>query len=44
MIEGSTDGQGWQPLARGQPIFRQAGGASQLQLAVPAGVWPWLRP
>jgi hypothetical protein len=43
MIEGSADGQSWQPLARGQPIFRQPGGASHLHLAVPVGVWPWLR-
>src|ERR1019366_8574781 len=42
-IEGSADGQGWQTLARGLPIFRQYGGASQLHLAVPAGNWPWLR-
>jgi hypothetical protein len=42
-IEGSTDGQAWQTLARGLPIFRQPGGASQLRLAVPAGNWPWLR-
>ena len=42
-IEGSADGQRWQTLARGQPIFRQPGGVSQLRLAVPAGIWPWLR-
>jgi hypothetical protein len=42
-IEGSADGLSWQTLARGQPIFRQPGGASQLRLAVPAGHWPWLR-
>ena len=42
-IEGSADGKRWQTLARGQPIFRQPGGASQLRLAVPAGAWPWLR-
>jgi hypothetical protein len=42
-IEGSADGQAWQTLAQGQPIFRQPGGASQLRLAVPAGAWPWLR-
>jgi hypothetical protein len=42
-IEGSADGQAWQTLARGLPIFRQPGGASQLRLAVPAGNWPWLR-
>ena len=42
-IEGSADGRRWQALARGQPIFRQPGGANQLHLAVPAGAWPWLR-
>ncbi len=42
-IEGSADGRRWQTVARGLPIFRQHGGASQLRLAVPAGVWPWLR-
>jgi hypothetical protein len=42
-IEGSADGQGWQTLARGQPIFRQPDGASQLHLAIPVGTWPWLR-
>ena len=42
-IEGSTDGQRWQTLAQGQPVFRQPDGASQLRLAVPAGAWPWLR-
>lgn len=42
-IEASTDGQRWQNLAQGRPIFRQPGGASQLHLAVPAGVRPWLR-
>jgi hypothetical protein len=42
-IEGSADGRRWQVLARGQPIFREPAGASQLHLAVPAGVWPWLR-
>ena len=34
-IEGSADGQGWQTLARGQPIFRQPDGASQLRLSIP---------
>lgn len=42
-IEGSADGQRWQTLARGQPIFRQPGGVSQLHFAVPATIWPWLR-
>ena len=42
-IEGSAEGQRWRTLARGQPIFRQPGGVSQLHLAVPGGTWPWLR-
>src|ERR1035437_1939344 len=42
-IEGSTEGQNWETLARGQPIFREPGGASQLHLVVPAGAWQWLR-
>ncbi len=42
-VEGSADGQQWQVLSRGQPIFRQPSGASQVHLTVPAGVWPWLR-
>jgi hypothetical protein len=42
-IQGSADGQGWQTLARGQPIFRQPDGVSQLRLAIPVGTWPWLR-
>ncbi len=42
-IEGSADGKRWQPLAQGQPIFRQSSGANQLRLAFPAGSWPWLR-
>src|SRR6185369_2856201 len=42
-IEGSTDGRRWQPLAQGQPIFRQPNGVSQLHLTTPPGVWQWLR-
>jgi hypothetical protein len=42
-IEGSTDGQRWQTLATGQPIFREPSGASQLRVAVPPGVWRSLR-
>ena len=30
-VEGSADGQNWQRLAQGQPIFRQLSGASQLR-------------
>jgi hypothetical protein len=42
-IEGSRDGNDWQTLAEGRPIFRQPDGAVQLHLSFPAGVWPWLR-
>ena len=42
-IEGSPDGQSWQTLARGQLIFRQPDGVSQLHLTIPVGTWPWLR-
>ncbi len=42
-IEGSADEQAWQTLTRGQPIFRQPGGASQLRLSFPMGMWRFLR-
>ena len=42
-VEASADGQTWQPLAAGQPIFREQYGASQLRVALPPGVRPWLR-
>ena len=42
-VEGSADGQNWQRLAQGQPIFRQLYGASQLHVSFPAGEWRWLR-
>ena len=42
-IEGSTDGQRWQQLADGQPIFREQYGASQLRVPFPASTWRWLR-
>jgi hypothetical protein len=42
-VEGSADGQNWQRLAEGQPIFRQLSGASQLHVSFPAGQWRWLR-
>ncbi|MGD0536037.1 MAG: DUF3999 family protein [Verrucomicrobiota bacterium] len=42
-IEGSTDGATWQTLADGLPIFRQANGVAQTELALPRGAWPWLR-
>jgi hypothetical protein len=42
-IEGSKDGQRWQSIAQGKPIFRQANGASLLQLDIPPVTWAWLR-
>ena len=42
-VEGSRDRQSWQTLSDGQPIFRQPDGASQLRIAIPEGVWPFLR-
>jgi hypothetical protein len=42
-IEGSPDGQQWQVLAEGQPIFRQPGSAPRLQLPLAPAVWRWLR-
>jgi hypothetical protein len=42
-VEGSADGRTWQDLTQGRPIFRQSYGASQLYVAFPAAVWPWLR-
>jgi hypothetical protein len=42
-IETSADGNRWEILARGKPIFRQPNGASQLHLDIPAGTLPWLR-
>ena len=42
-IEGSSDGQRWQNIAQGRPIFRQANGASQLEIEIPPRVWAWLR-
>ena len=41
--EGSADGQWWQSLASGQPVFREPYGASQVRVSVPAGAWRWLR-
>jgi hypothetical protein len=42
-IAGSNDGKSWQTLAQGEPIFRQPGGANQLQLVLPEGRWRWLQ-
>jgi Protein of unknown function (DUF3999) len=45
-VEGSADGQSWQRMAQGQPIFRQSregGSAGQLRVSFPASEWRWLR-
>jgi Protein of unknown function (DUF3999) len=42
-VESSADGQRWQTLAVGQPIFREQYGASRLQISFPALVSKWLR-
>lgn len=42
-VDGSSDGKSWQPVAEGQPIFRQRSGAGQLHVSFPAGAWRWLR-
>lgn len=42
-VDGSADGKSWQPLAQGQPIFRQPYGAGQMLISFPAGAWRWLR-
>jgi hypothetical protein len=42
-VDGSTDGQNWQPVVQGQPIFRQLYGQGQLHIAFPAQEWRWLR-
>ena len=41
--ESSEDGDHWQPLAKGQPIFRQPDGASHLQIPLPPTSSKWLR-
>jgi hypothetical protein len=42
-VEGSADGQSWQTLAQGRPIFRELTGASQLYVTFPAALWRWVR-
>jgi hypothetical protein len=42
-VEGSTDGVRWEALVRNQQIFREAGGAAQLSIALPRQPWPFLR-
>ena len=42
-VESSDDGNRWQTLAQGQPIFRQPDGASHLQISLPPTSSKWLR-
>jgi hypothetical protein len=42
-VEGSSDGQNWRSVLQGKAIFRQANGASLLDLEIPPATWPWLR-
>lgn len=42
-LEGSNDGQSWQLIKQGEPLFQQPDGASQLHLACPPATWLWLR-
>jgi len=42
-VESSNDGEHWQMVAQGQPIFRQPNGASHLRISFPASVSKWLR-
>ena len=42
-VESSEDGNHWQTLAQGQPIFRQPDGASHLQISLPPTSSKWLR-
>jgi hypothetical protein len=42
-VESSEDGQRWQTLAQGQPVFRQPDGPGHLEISWPAGVSTWLR-
>ena len=42
-LDGSADGNRWQLIAAGLPIYRQTDGASQLHLPLAARIWPYLR-
>ena len=42
-VEGSHDGQQWRQLTTGKPIFKMTGGAKNLDVSFPAGVWEFLR-
>jgi hypothetical protein len=42
-LEGSRDNVNWTSLVQGQPIFRQANGASQLRISFTPDTWSFLR-
>ncbi len=42
-VDSSMDGQRWQLLAQGQPIFSQPWGANHLQVSFPPVVAKWIR-
>jgi len=42
-VESSDDGDRWQVVAQGQPLFRQPDGAGRLQIPFPPIVSKWLR-
>ena len=42
-VESSDDGENWQTLAQGQPIFRQLYGAGNLNVSFPPTPAKWLR-
>jgi Protein of unknown function (DUF3999) len=42
-VEGSHNDAKWRPLAEHEPIFRMAGGATNLTIPFPPGVWEYLR-
>ncbi len=43
LVEGSHDGAQWRQLAIDKPIFKMTGGAQNLGVSFPAGVWEFLR-
>ena len=43
LVEGSHDGAHWRQLAIDKPIFKMTGGAENLGVSFPAGVWEFLR-
>lgn len=42
-VEGSNDGETWQEITIGQPIFRQPGGAENRRVTLDKTAWPFLR-